>query len=398
MKNNTLFFFLLITIQLTFGQGQANGSPGGIESRIIDQNIATEKHSVHLVQRVSGLRQPWSVAFLPDDRYLITLKGGDLIIVDQEGRRTVSGLPQVSAVGQGGLLDVILHPDFSENQRIYFTYSSGRGNALGTTLGTAVLTSPSFEPRLSNVQVLWNTPDEYLSSGGQHFGSRVIFGSDGYVYFTIGDRGTMERSQNPADPAGTIIRLRPDGTIPDNNPFGESQVTNARGQTIRPLPEVFAYGTRNAQGIAMDAQGRIWFHEHGPRGGDEINLLVPGANYGWPAVTHGVNYSGTRISDRTTMPGVTDPVLHWTPSIAPSGFVFYQGAAFSGWNNSAFVGALAGQHVRRVEIQNNRVIEQEVMFSGTLGRIRDVRVNNQGYLYILTDGPNSTLYRLEPAD
>ena len=402
MKNKTVFYrssslilFLCFLLFFPLGaQGQQNQRTQGISRQVIESSVQSERHSFSLVRMVENLDRPWAVGFLPDGTYLITERPGRLVLVNATGRSIVQNTPEVAAVGQGGMLDLLIDPHFSQNQRIFFTFAQGTGNRLGLTVASAQLIVQG-QPSLRNLQILWQTPSSALSGGGQHFGSRIVLDSDGYLYVTMGDRGTMERSQNPADPAGTILRFQTNGTIPTTNPFVNRSTVNARGQSISPLPEVFAYGTRNSQGMAIDWQGNIWFHEHGPRGGDELNLVVSGVNYGWPAVTHGVNYSGTRISALTSMDGVEDPHVVWTPSIAPSGFTFYSGSRFPGWNSSAFLGALAGQHLRRLEFQQGRVVGQEVLFQNTLGRIRDVRVSDQGFLYILTDGPNGRLYRLE---
>jgi glucose/arabinose dehydrogenase len=402
MKKTTVFYrSSSLIISLCFllffplvAQGQQNQRTQGISRQVIEPSVQSELHSFDLVRMVENLDRPWAVGFLPDGTYLITERPGRLVLVSGTGRTIVQNTPEVAAVGQGGMLDLLIDPNFSENQRIFFTFAQGTGNRLGLSVASAQL-DVQEHPRLRNLQILWQTPSSALSGGGQHFGSRLVLDNDGYLYVTMGDRGTMERSQNPADPAGSILRLQTNGVIPTTNPFVNRTSVNARGQSIQPLPEVFAYGTRNAQGMAIDWQGKIWFHEHGPRGGDELNLVSPGVNYGWPAVTHGVNYSGTSISSLTSMDGVEDPLVVWTPSIAPSGFTFYSGSRFNRWNSSAFLGALAGQHLRRLEFNQGKVVAQEVLFQNTLGRIRDVRVGSQGFLYILTDGPNGMLYRLE---
>lgn len=395
MKNANLVAILIFLVLSWLAAQGAGIQAEAIQPQVLRQ-MSSEKHEFLLVRVLGGIDQPWSLAFLPDGSMLISERPGRLLLF-KEGRGSyVRGLPAVSPLGQGGLLDLAIAPDFRSSGTIYFTYASGSQGRYGTSLGSARLRYGSGEPYLEDVKVLWQTAVENRSSGGQHFGSRVLLLSDGSLLLTHGDRGSMARAQNPADPAGSTIRVLPDGSIPPDNPFINREVVNARNEIGRPLPEVYTFGHRNPQGLAMDPEGRVWAHEHGPRGGDEINLILAGRNYGWPVTTHGIDYSGAIISNRESMPGVEDPRLVWVPSIAPSGFTFYQGNAFPNWKTSAFVGALAGQHLRRVEFSGERVVAQEIMFQNELGRIRDVRTGPDGFLYILGDGPNASLYRLEP--
>ena len=222
----------------------------------------------------------------------------------------------------------------------------------------------------------------------RHFGSRMVFAGDGTLFITIGDRGEMERAQDLGDHAGKVIRIYDDGSIPADNPF-----VNTRGA----LPEIYSYGHRNAQGMAVHpVTGELWLHEHGPRGGDEVNIVKPGANYGWPVVTYGIDYSGAVISRETSRPGIEEPELYWVPSIAPSGMTFLTGTKFPGWEGDLFVGALVGQHLRRVDMEAGEVNGQEMLLERTVGRIRDVREGPDGDIWILTDAARGGLYRITP--
>jgi aldose sugar dehydrogenase len=350
----------------------------------------SEQHEFRVVTVAEGLRHPWGMAFLPGGEILVTERPGQLRVIrngvlDPE---PVAGVPQVRAQGQGGLLDVTPHPDFASNRLVYLSYS--KPGERGAT--TAVVRGRFEGNRLSNVEEVIET--QAWGTGNAHFGSRLLFDRDGYLYITIGDRGDRtdrgadQRAQNLRDHAGTTLRLHDDGRVPQDNPFvGRNNA----------LPEIYTYGNRNAQGMALHPEtGRVWQNEHGPRGGDEINVILPGRNYGWPIVAHGINYDGSPITERREGEGLEPSVLHWTPSIAPSGMTFYTGDAFPQWRGNAFVGALAGQHLRRVVLDGTRVVSQEELLSGR-HRIRDVRTGPDGYIYLLVDAQNAPLLRLEPA-
>lgn len=335
-----------------------------------------------LVRVVGGLSEPWGFAFLPDGGVLVTERRGSLWLVDGDDVRAVDGVPSVAAVGQGGLLDVALDPDFAANRRLYLSYSDRYELGVGTAVARASL----LDGRLRDVEVIFRM--NRSSAGGRHFGSRLLFDRDGYLYVTLGDRGQQDRAQDPSDHAGSVLRIHPDGAIPADNPF-------AGGGGA---PEIFSYGHRNAQGIALHPEtGRVWIHEHGPQGGDEINVLRAGNNYGWPVITYGVNYgTGTPIGEGTSKPGMEQPLTYWSPSIAPSGMAFYTGDAFPGWQGDLFVGALAGTHLRRVELDGREVVDEEILLDGVVGRVRDVRQGPDGLLYLITDEADAGLYRLEP--
>lgn len=297
----------------------------------------------------------------------------------------IQGLPDnIYVAGQGGLLDVAIDPKFEQNQLIYLSYAGrGQGGA-GTEVARAKLTGNSLE----SLEVIFKVSPK--TSGQLHYGSRLTFADDGTLYITTGDRyNHMKEAQTPENHLGTIIRISSDGSIPDGNPYINHESYK---------PEVFAYGVRNAQGITIHPETRqIWYHEHGPRGGDEVNILKAGANYGWPAITYGIDYTGLPISNKTEAPGMEQPVLYWDPSIAPSGMAFYTGDKFPQWQNHLFVGALAGTHLRKIEFDGEEVISQEKLLDN-YGRIRDVKVGPDGFLYLLVDSFDGQLVRLEPAE
>jgi aldose sugar dehydrogenase len=350
------------------------------------QTYQSEKHAFRVVELVRGLEQPWSLAFLPDGRMLVTEKVGRLRVV-KDGRldpRSIEGLPEVEVHGQGGLMDVALHPRFPENGLVYLSYAErGEGG-----VGTAVARGRLAGHRLEDVQVIFRQQPK--GSTGRHFGSRLVFDREGHLNLTLGDRGEMERAQKPDDHAGSVIRIHDDGGVPGDNPF-----VGKPGWKW----EKYTLGNRNMQGAALHPQtGRLWTHEHGPQGGDEVNVIKPGANYGWPVITYGVNYGiGTKIGEGTAKPGMEQPVHKWVPSIAPSGMAFYTGDKFPRWRGSLFVGALRAELLVRLELDGEKVVREERLLRRELGRIRDVRQGPDGYLYLLTDESRAVLARLEPA-
>jgi glucose/arabinose dehydrogenase len=322
------------------------------------------------------------MAFLPDGRMLVTEKAGRLRIVkdDRLDPQPVAGLPEVAVVGQGGLMDVALHPRFSENGLVYLSFAARGADGVGTEVARGRLT----DHRLENVQLIFRQSPK--GSTGRHFGSRLVFDRQGYLYITLGDRGEMERAQRPGDHAGSVIRLHDDGRVPKDNPF-----VGKPGWK----PEKYTLGNRNQQGAALHPQtGVLWTHEHGPQGGDEVNVIRAGANYGWPVITYGVQYViGTQIGEGTHKPGMEQPAWKWVPSIAPSGMAFYTGDKFPKWRGSLFVGALKAQLLVRLELDGEKVVREERLLQGALGRIRDVRAGPDGYLYLLTDESRAVLAR-----
>lgn len=367
------------------------GAVSGVTAQSVGEATATRTRSsageLALVELVSGLRNPWAVAPLPDGSALITERPGRLFHLTSlepgEGRLVeVAGVPRVEAVGQGGLLDIIPSPAFSADETVFFSYSVAVDGGAATRVARARLDRSAAAPRLVENRVLFTL--NTAVGGGRHFGSRLAFDGEGRLYITIGDRGTPAEAQDPANHQGTVVRINPDGTVPADNPD-----LGAVG--------VFSYGHRNPQGLARNPwTGEIWLHEHGPRGGDEINIVRGGANYGWPRVTFGVAYSGREISEFTSMPGMQDPILHWTPSIAPSGMAFVESTRYRGWQGDLIVGALVQQHLRRVDLASDgQIVGQEELFRG-FARFRDVRQAPDGYLYVLTDERSGGLYRIVP--
>ncbi len=348
----------------------------------------TERHTVRVRILTRGLEHPWSLAFLPDGRMLVTERAGRLRYVAADGTldpTSISGLPEVVAERrQGGLHDVALHPRFSQNRLVYVAYAGKGDGGHGTELARGRLAGY----RLTGVKVLFRALPK--SWGGRHFGGRVVFDGDGHVFLTLGDRGDRPRAQDPGDHAGSIIRLTEDGGIPRDNPY--RSLAGAR-------PEIYTLGNRNVQGAAMNPwTGELWTHEHGPQGGDEVNVIRAGVNYGWPVITYGRNYGiGTRIGEGARKEGMAQPLHQWTPSIAPSGMAFYDGDRFPAWRGNLLVGALKFRLLVRLELDGERVVREEPILEGVIGRIRDVRVGPDGYVYLLSDERNGVIARLEPA-
>jgi aldose sugar dehydrogenase len=353
--------------------------------------VQTELETVRLVTLARGLEHPWGLAFLPDGRMLVTERPGRLRIVGADGRldpRAVAGVPPVGEVGQGGLLDVALHPDFRANGLIYLSYTGEGPGGYSTEVARAKFVESGGPPRLEDVRVIFR--QQPRSSGGRHFGSRLVFDRQGLLYVTLGERGDQDRAQKLDDLAGKIVRITDDGRVPEDNPFQDKP--GAR-------PEIFSLGNRNVQGAALHPQtGVLWAHEHGPQGGDEVNVIRAGTNYGWPVITYGVNYViGTKIGEGTAKAGMAQPVWKWVPSIAPSGMTFYEGDAFPKWRGNLFVGALKDSMLVRLELDGEKVVREERMLKGKVGRVRDVRTGPDGFLYLLTDESDGALVRIEPA-
>lgn len=334
----------------------------------------------------SGLENPWSIAFLPDGRLLVSERPGRLRLVARDGRmEEVRGVPPVWAVGQGGLLDLCLHPGFAANGVLFFSYAAPAGGGATTRIARAEL-RPG--PVLADVTPIFEAGPPVAN--GFHFGCRLAFAPDGMLHAGFGDRMVARAAAgDPGDLRGKTIRLRDDGSIPADNPLVGRPGARA---------EIFTLGHRNPQGLAVHPRsGALWMHEHGARGGDEVNLLAPGADYGWPRAAHGVEYSGAPISPHRSLPGIVDPLWIWTPSVAPSGMVFYTGSAYPAWRGSLFVGALAGQALIRLEMAGERVLREERLLQDAGHRIRDVRQGPDGRLYLAIDAADGAILRLDPA-
>ncbi len=347
---------------------------------------ATDKQRFHLVKVTEGLEHPWGLAFLPDGRMLVTERPGRLRIVADGWLvpEPVAGVPEVWDDGQGGLLDVALHPGFAENGLVYLSYSSPDDD---DDAATAVARGRLVGGRLKDVEEIYVALPR--DDNGRHFGSRLVF-ADGYLFVTAGDRGDSDRAQELDDPAGSIVRLHDDGRVPEDNPFVG---------TAGARPELYSVGHRNPQGMTLEtATGRIYAIEHGPKGGDELNLIEPGVNYGWPVITHGKSYMGLKIGEGTRKEGMAQPVHYWVPSISPSGLMIYDADRFPAWQGSFFAGALSGELLVRLEVARGKVVVEERMLEDLEERFRDVRQGPDGLIYLLTDHPEGMLLRLEPAD
>lgn len=381
---------IALVVCLLTTSAYAQSTPTSPDDRVFN----TEHYTVRAVTLIKGLYHPWGLAFLPDGRMIVTERRGTMRIVDG-GKlvdKPIEGIPKATEHGQGGLLDVVLHPKYAENGWIYWTYNAGTPGEYGTELARGKLGGTRESPLMRNVEVLFQMQPK--SAAQQHFGSRIVFDRSGYLYITLGDRGDSpakggaHRAQQLNDHGGKSIRLHDDGRVPADNPFVKTP--GAR-------PEIFTLGNRNMQGAALHPEtGRVWAHEHGPQGGDEINILAAGSNYGWPVITYGANYgSGTKIGEGTAKEGMIAPLHYWVPSIAPSGMAFYTANKFPKWKGNLFVGALANQTLVRLTLNGDKVVSEERMFDKKLGRIRDVRQGLDGHLYLLTDAPDGELIRVE---
>ena len=336
-----------------------------------------------------GLVHPWSLAFLPDGRMLVTERPGRMRIVTRDGTLSppLAGVPRVFASGQGGLLDVILDRNFADNRTIYFSYAEPFDGGGRTALARATLEAGEA-PRLSDMTVIFRQHGP--PSRGNHFGGRIVQAADGNLFLTNGEHfSDRDMAQTLDNDLGKIVRIRPDGSVPPDNPF----VGRAGAR-----PEIWSYGHRNPQGLAINpADGRLWAQEHGPQGGDEINIIEKGKNYGWPVIGFGIDYSGARMHASTHKPGMQQPVWHWTPSIAPSGMAFYSGELFKAWQGSLFNGALKFQLLSRLTLDGDKAVQEERLLQGLRERIRDVRQGPDGALYLLTDNSAGRILRLAPA-
>ncbi len=344
--------------------------------------IAPNNSAIQYQEVASGLTNPWGMAFLPNGDILVTEKEGEIRII-RNGKlidQKVEGVPEVYVRGQGGLLDIELHPDFENNHWIYLSYGSKEGSGSGGN--TTIARFTYIDERLSNKQVLYKaTPN---TTGGNHWGSRLAFDSQGYLYFSVGDRG--KRNENPQDlsrDGGKIYRIRDDGSIPADNPF---QDRNGAKKAI------YSYGHRNPQGLAIDLNtNNIWEHEHGPQGGDEINLIQPGKNYGWPILSYGINYDGTSFAEDTARVGMENPVIYWVPSIAPCGLTVVKGDKYPGWAGDLVVGSLKFSYLVHAKVEGDRIVAQEKIAEG-IGRVRNVEQGPDGFLYVGVEGKG--LFRL----
>jgi len=337
-----------------------------------------------------GLDHPWALAFVPDGRFIVTERTGRLLVIGADGSTSeITGVPRVAARGQGGLLDVALAPDFETSGRLYLTYAepaedAGLQRGTGTAVMAATLSLTAERGALSDQGVIFRM-NRYDNST-RHFGSRIAIANDGNLFVTLGERGDMDRAQDPQDLAGGIVRIAPDGSVPAGNPERDGWA-----------PEFWSIGHRNPQGATIrPGDGALFTVEHGARGGDEVNMPQPGGNYGWPLITYGVDYSGLPIGEGTEKEGLEQPLYYWDPSISPSGLDFYEGSLIPGWEGDLLAGGLSGQVLVRLDVEGDAIIGEERLFEGQLGRVRDVRVGSDGAIYVLTDEDNGRLIRIAP--
>lgn len=360
-----------------------------------DKVTKTELHDYRIEMVVEkGLEKPWAIAFLPDGRKLVTEKAGRLRIIGADGSLdpvSVSGVPESIEHGQGGLLEVALHPDFEKNGWVYLGLADGtrvndKDGKPQPKCITAVVRGRIKDHQWTDSEWIYRPDAKFRSSSGAHFGTRFVF-DQGYIYFVIGERGGMMEAQDLARPSGKIFRLHDDGRVPADNPFV---------RTPDALPGIWSYGHRNPQGLAKDPRdGKLYSTEHGPRGGDELNLIQPGRNYGWPVITHGMNYDGTPMVAITEKEGMEQPLVYWVPSIAACGLDFVTGDKFPKWRDDALAGGLAQQEIRRIRVTDGKVVSQEIILKN-IGRVRDVATGNDGLIYVILNDPDRVV-RLVPA-
>jgi glucose/arabinose dehydrogenase len=348
---------------------------------------SSERHAYRIEVVADGLSTPWGMTFLPDGRLLVSERPGTVRVLElgKPLAAPITGTPAVWAQQDGGLLDIAIHPNFAANGWIYLAYCEPGPSPTSTT---KIVRGKIAGGRWVEQQTIFQSPANLYVADNTHFGSRFLFDTSGHLFFTIGDRGTMADAQSLANPNGKIHRVLDDGTVPPDNPFVK---------TPGALGTIWSYGNRNPQGLAWHpVTGELWSTEHGPRGGDELNVIEPGHNYGWPAITYGINYDGTPITDKTTAPSLEQPIVYWTPSVAPSGIAFYTGDRFAGWKQDLFVAMLLGNELRRLTLNGHAVTHQETIFKG-FGRVRHVLTGPDGLLYVALNDPGR-IVRLVPAE
>ncbi len=366
------------------------GEPNSVTSeaaqaKVQMTDVTTLETGWKMTQVAGGIRRPWGMCWLPDGRILVTQKEGGLAIVKGSSFTSIpiEGGPEVNAGGQGGVMDIALHPDYAKNKLVYITLSTGSNNANKTVM----IRGTFDESKIGSVEVLYANPQ--TKGGGLHYGSRIVFTKEKTIFLTIGEgNGMRQFSQDKKSHFGKVLHLTDTGKPAKGNPYETDPSFS---------PEVWSYGHRNAQGLAMDyASGRLYLNEHGARMGDEINLVKKAANYGWPLATFSIEYSGQPITDKTSLPGMEDPIVVWNPNPAPSGLAFYTGSVFPKWKGDLFSGGLAGSDIRRIDLDaSGKVLGQTKFQIGT--RVRDVRQGPDGYIYFLTDEGNGRLMKIEPA-
>ena len=366
MKSYIYLILILLSSSMTWAF-QTDAIKNQVQSTILAETPSEINYMVETV--VPDLEIPWGMAFLPDGSMLITEKSGELIHFKDGKKNYVEDVPEVYLRFQGGLLDLELHPNYENNGWIYISYASREGDGDGGN--TAIMRAKLENNKLTNKEILYKAGPN--SRKGQHFGSRLEFDNKGYLYFSIGDRGNRE--VNPQDitrDCGKIYRIHDDGRIPEDNPFVNTPIAKKA---------IYSYGHRNPQGMTKNPEtGKIWVHEHGPRGGDEINIIQKGKNYGWPTISYGINYNGTSFTDKTALTEMEQPLFFWVPSIAPSGMTFVSSNIYPDWKGSLLAGSLKFEYLERLILKNNKVVKREKLLDG-LGRVRNVRQGPDGYIY-----------------
>ena len=382
LNNNLIIFskiFLLFLLSSLIKAGDIQNWDDSVEK--------TKKETFRVETFIDGFDIPWGMVFLPNQNLIVSDRNGSLWLVDykEKSKTKISGVPNVRYKGQGGLLDVEIHPEFINNNYIYIGFTDYLNSKKNRTF-TSIIRARLKNISLTDQKIIYKADDTFYDNSTIHYGTRIVFDDKGFLYFSIGDRGKRNQAQLLEYPNGKIHRLNADGSIPSDNPFFENN--NA-------IKSIWTYGNRNPQGLAMHPASSILFEtEHGPRGGDELNILSSGKNYGWPEITYGKNYSGTTITKYTHKEGMEQPVIHWTPSIAVCGIDFYDGELFNNWKNNLLVSSLKFERLYRLEIDDDKVIDQEIIYEAG-SRIRDVQTGPEGFIYIALEDPGR-IVRLMP--
>jgi glucose/arabinose dehydrogenase len=383
MRQQSLYLVILLALGI-FSCGEKNSDQNKENASADSLMVQSEKLKFKVDTITNQLSNPWGIAFLPDGRILVTERAGEIRIV-KDGKlleEKISGVPKVVAEGQGGLLDIQLHPDYKSNGWIYLSYSKPGEGGAATTIARAKLNAND----LTDFQELFSALP--FASTGHHFGSRIAFDGNGYMFFSSGERGTKENAQTLANHLGKILRLHDDGRVPTDNPFVKTKGAK---------PEIWSYGHRNPQGLIYDKENNALYDvEHGPKGGDELNLVEKGKNYGWPAITWGIDYDGKPISDKQTMEGMEQPLWYWVPSIGPCGMTKVTSDKYPGWKDNLLVGALALQHLARIELANKKYVKQEKLLE-KMARFRAVAQSPDGFIYVATESPGM-LFKIVPVE